>query len=113
MGAAAKRAGQTAIAVASNDALGEDAWFWLGAAAKRAGQTAIARDALIRFLKHYPSSSRAGEASALLGWILYDAGELETAKQRFEMAARDRVPKVKKSAARGLEAIKRKRAATE
>jgi TolA-binding protein len=62
-------------------------------------------------LKDFPTSARAGEASALLGWILYDAGELDAAQQRFETASRDRVPKVKESADRGLEAIKRKRSA--
>jgi hypothetical protein len=41
--------------------------------------------------------------------MLYDAGELDAAQQRFDLAARDRVPKVKESAERGLEAIKRKR----
>jgi TolA-binding protein len=99
----------SACKAAEKDALGEDACFWLGAAAKRAGQTSTAREALTRFLKTFPSSARAGEASALLGWMLYDAGELDAAQQRFDLAARDRVPKVKESAERGLEAIKRKR----
>lgn len=99
-----------ACTAAQNDALGEDACFWRGAAAKRAGQASTAREALTRFLETYPSSGRAGEASALLGWLLYDAGELDAAQQRFEVAARDRVPKVKESASRGVEAIKRKRA---
>ena len=117
-GIASLRAGDATAAVTSfasackaaeKDALGEDACFWLGAAAKRAGQTSTAREALTRFLKTYSSSARAGEASALLGWLLYDAGELDAAQQRFELAARDRVPKVKESAERGLEAITRKR----
>jgi TolA-binding protein len=99
----------SACMAAEKEALGEDACFWLGAAAKRAGQSSTAREALTRFLKTFPSSARAGEASALLGWLLYDAGELDDAQQRFELAARDRVPKVKESAERGLEAIKRKR----
>lgn len=99
-----------ACTAAQKDALGEDACFWRGAAAKRAGQASTAREALTRFLETYPSSGRAGEASALLGWLLYDAGELDAAQQRFEVAARDRVPKVKESASRGVEAIKRKRA---
>jgi hypothetical protein len=47
----------------------------------------------------------------LLGWILYDAGELDAATKRFERAANDSVPKVRESANRGLEAIKRKRVA--
>jgi len=90
-------------------ALAEDACFWVGAAARRAGQTAIARDALTRFLQRFPTSARAGEASALLGWILYESGDLTGAAQRFERAAGDRVPKVRESAAKGLQAIERKR----
>jgi TolA-binding protein len=108
--AAATTSFASACAAAQKDALGEDACFWVGAAAKRAGQTSTAREALTRFLAAYPSSGRAGEAAALLGWILYDAGELDAAKSRFELAARDRVPKVKESATKGLEAIKRKQA---
>ena len=109
--AAATRSFSSACTAAQKDALGEDACFWVGAAAKRAGQTATAREALTRFLSSYPSSARAGEAAALVGWILYDAGELDAAKARFELAARDRVPKVKASATKGLEAVKRKQVA--
>jgi TolA-binding protein len=108
---AATKSFASACKAAEKEALGEDACFWLGAAAKRAGQTSTAREALTRFLKTFPSSARAGEASALLGWLLYDARELDAAQQRFDLAARDRAPKVKESAERGLEAIKRKRSA--
>lgn len=110
--AAATRSFIAACAAAKYDALGEDACFWVGAAANRAGQSAIARDALIQFLAEFPSSARTGEASALLGWLLYNAGELDAAEPRFRQAAADRVPKVRESAERGLEAIQRKRAAT-
>jgi TolA-binding protein len=117
---AALRAGDAATATKSftaactaarGEALDEDACFWVGAAAKRAGDTATAREALTRFLSRFPASVRAGEAAALLGWILYDAGDLDGASQRFELAAKDRVQKVKESAQRGLEAVKRKRVA--
>ncbi|MEJ7598979.1 MAG: tetratricopeptide repeat protein [Kofleriaceae bacterium] len=92
-----------------SDALGEDACYWAGVAAKRAGQPAAARSALARFIERFPSSGRAGEASALLGWLLYDAGDLDAAERRFKRAASDRVPTVKSSAERGLEAIARRR----
>ena len=107
---AATRSFAAACTAARGEALDEDACFWVGAAAKRAGDTATARDALTRFTAAFPASARAGEASALLGWILYDAGDLDAAKARFEAAARDRVAKVKQSAQRGLEAIKRRAA---
>ncbi|MEO8705197.1 MAG: hypothetical protein ABI867_34445 [Kofleriaceae bacterium] len=117
-GVAALRAGDAAIATKSfaaactaarGNALAEDACFWFGAAAKRAGQTAVAREALTSFGQRFPTSGRAGEAAALLGWILYDAGELGAAEAKFRGAANDRVPKVKESAERGLAAITRKR----
>jgi hypothetical protein len=91
------------------DTLGEDACYWTGVAARRAGRTADARVALAAFVQRFPSSSRAGEASALLGWILYEAGELDAAERSFRRAASDRVPSVKASADKGLEAITRKR----
>ena len=109
--AAAAKSFEAACAAAKSDALGDDACFWVGAAANRAGQPTAARDALMRFLHQFPSSPRAGEASALLGWLLYDAGDLDRAEARFKVAAGDRVPKVRESAERGLEAIKRKRVA--
>lgn len=90
----------------------EDACYWTGVAAKRAGQAAVAREALTNFIARFPSSSRAAEASALLGWLLYDAGDLPAAEARFKQAAKDRAPKVRESADRGLEAIKRSRDAT-
>ncbi len=120
-GVAALRAGDAtratnafaaACAAAQADALGEDACFWVGAAAKRAGDTKAARVALTRYMQRFPSSTRAGEAAALLGWILYDVGELAAAESKFRAAANDRVPKVKDSAERGLKAIARKRGST-
>ena len=90
----------------------EDACYWTGVAAKRAGQAVVAREALTSFIARFPSSSRAAEASALLGWLLYDAGDLPAAEARFKQAAKDRAPKVRESADRGLEAIKRTRDAT-
>ncbi len=87
----------------------EDACYWTGVAAKRAGQTSAARDALAKFISAFPSSARAGEAAALLGWLLYDDGDLDGAERRFRTAAKDRVPSVRESADRGLTAIERRR----
>lgn len=107
---AAAKVFSTACNEALHEPLGEDACFWTGAAAKRAGDTATARTALEHFLKQFPTSPRASEAAALLGWLLYDAGELDAAEQDFHRAEHDRVPKVRDSAQRGLTAIQRKRA---
>jgi len=92
-----------------HDALGEDACFWVGATARRAGDPS-ARGALERFITEFPSSARVAEASALLGWLLYDAGDLDGAERRFQRAEHDRVPAVRDSAVRGLTAIARRRA---
>ena len=94
---------------AKGSAVAEDASFWEGIALARAGQSRKAIVALRRFAAAYPSSSRAGEAAAKLGWLLYDAGELDAAQRQFESAADNVVPKVQKSARDGLEAIARKR----
>jgi TolA-binding protein len=112
------RAGEPAAAATSFDvackkaihrAIGEDACFWAGVAARRAGEAGRARRYLSRFLRRYPKSSRAGEASALLGWILSDDGRFDDARRRFRAAASDRVPKVRRSAQTGLDAIDARR----
>lgn len=107
---AATKVFSTACTVALHEPIGEDACFWTGAAAKRAGDAATARVALEKFLKQFPTSPRATEASALLGWLLYDAGELDAAEKNFHRAEHDNVPKVRDSAQRGLTEIQRKRA---
>lgn len=99
----------TACGLAKHAALGDDACFWSGAAARRAGDTPAARSALAAFLHDFPGSARAPEAAALLGWIEYDAGELDAAEALFHRAEHDRVPQVRDSAQRGLTAIDRKR----
>ncbi len=90
---------------------GEDAHFRQGIALARSGQRARATEALREFVRAHPRSSRAGEASAKLGWLLYEAGKLDEAERSFEAAAADRVPQVKKSAQGGLEAVERRRKA--
>jgi TolA-binding protein len=106
--AGAQRSFASACERARKDALGQDACFWVGAAAKRAGDASAARTALTQFLAQFPGSARAGEAAALLGWILYDAGELDGAATLFHQAEHDRVPQVRDSASRGLTAIARR-----
>ncbi len=99
----------TAACNAASVALAEDACFWVGAAARRAGETIIARTALERFLQRFATSARAGEAAALLGWIVFEAGDLDRAERLFKQAVNDRVPSVRESATRGLSAVSRTR----
>ena len=98
-----------AACVASHSALADDACFWSGAAARRAGQSAAARRALEQFIARFPGSARAGEAAALLGWIVLEGGDAAEAERLFQRAASDRVPQVRDSAVRGLAAVARKR----
>jgi hypothetical protein len=107
--AGATAAFTTACRLAGGDSLAEDACFEMGATAKLAGRTAAARQALTSFLDRFPGSARVGEASALLGWLLFDAGELDAAERRFQRATHDPVPRVRASAAQGLEAIAQRR----
>lgn len=52
---------------------------------------------------------RARAKPRLLGWILFEADDLDGAERRFKQAANDRVPKVRESATRGITAIDRTR----
>lgn len=97
------------IACRSHAAIRQDACFWVAVAWKRAGRSSHARRGFSRFLERYPRAPRAGEARAVLGWMLFHKGKLTAAKRLFAKAAHDRVPAVRKSAVKGLEAIKRKR----
>jgi hypothetical protein len=98
----------TACVAALHTALGEDACFWAGAAAKRANDPTRARTAIDLFIASFPASSRVGEASAMLGWILLDAGDSRDAETAFHRAEQDRVPRVRDSAAKGLAALRAK-----
>ncbi|HET9987868.1 MAG TPA: hypothetical protein VFQ65_05095 [Kofleriaceae bacterium] len=98
-----------ACKAALHTALGDDACFWAAAAAKRANDPARARAALDVFIASFPASPRIGEASALLGWILLDAGDRSGAERAFHRAEQDRVPKIRDSAAKGLAALRAKR----
>jgi TolA-binding protein len=91
---------------AGRGAVAEDARYWEGVALARAGASRDAMVALRRFLTAHPSSPRAGEASARLGWLLLDAGELAAAERSFAAAAADRVPAVRRSASTGLEKLR-------
>jgi hypothetical protein len=101
----AAKAFERAAKAAPDDPMAEDAWFWRGAAQARYGTSS----GLTWFLKHYPRSPRVGEASAMLGWLLLDAGDLDGAEARFHAAEDDKVDSVRASAAKGLKAIAKRR----
>ncbi|HEY0838957.1 MAG TPA: tetratricopeptide repeat protein [Vulgatibacter sp.] len=94
-----------ALAMDPTDALAEDASFWRGVALVRAKASKEAMGALTAFLDAYPGSARAGETSALLGWILLEKGDVDGAEKRFRAAEADPVASVRASARKGLDAV--------
>jgi hypothetical protein len=100
---------QRASADAGDQPLVEDAWFWRAVCEARIPRKAAAKSSLAGFIDRFPHSSRMGEVSAMLGWILLEEGDLEGARRLFAAAADDRVSEVRRSARTGLDAIDRKR----
>jgi hypothetical protein len=84
------------------DAIVEDALFWRGVSLERADRPADARAVLLQFTARFPHSERIGEASAMLGWILLEAGDMDEARRAFERAENDKVDRVRASARSGL-----------
>lgn len=94
-----------AVALDPEGALAEDAAFWHAVALSRLGRDGEAEIALRSFLGDFAKSTRAGEASAMLGWLLVAKGELEEARERFTAAISDPSQGVQKSAREGLQAL--------
>jgi hypothetical protein len=89
------------------DAIVEDAVFWRGVSLVRAARPGEARAVLLRFTSRFPHSERVGEASAMLGWILLEAGDTDGARRAFERAQNDKVDRVRASARSGIARIGR------
>jgi TolA-binding protein len=96
------------VLLAPDGPLVEDASFWRAVALARGQRGAEARSAFRDFLDGFRSSPHAGEASAMLGWLLIDARSYDEAAQRFSVAARDTNPAVRRSARAGLDALARR-----
>jgi TolA-binding protein len=88
-------------------ALAEDARYWRAVALARGGHSAEARVAMSVFLELHPESTRAGEISAMLGWLLLDVHDHKGATRHFTDATTDPVPAVRSSARAGLSAVSR------
>jgi TolA-binding protein len=87
-------------------ALSEDASYWYAVAlarAKRGEAIAAFRD----LLSHYPRSTHAGEANAMLGWLLVEAKQPAEAERRFRAAIDDPKASVRDSARSGLATLRR------
>jgi TolA-binding protein len=93
------------LLLAPDSPLVEDASFWHAVALARGKRSAEALSAFRDFLDTYGRSARAGEASAMLGWILVDARDYDEAGRRFRAAVGDGNPAVARSARAGLDAL--------
>ena len=96
---------QRAIALAPDGALAEDATFWHAVAVARLHRSSDAIGAFRAFLDGFPTSTRAGEASAMLGWLLIEAHELDEARLRFRAAENDPNADARASAQKGLQVV--------
>jgi TolA-binding protein len=92
-------------AAKSRGSLQEDALFWQAMAWGRAQKQSESRAALESFLLQYPTSPRAGEAALALGWILFDAKDVEGARRWFKVAERDPSETVKQRAEDALQQL--------
>ena len=99
---------ERATAITTDQRMLEDATYWRGVALARAGEVGVARHVFTAFLTAYPASPRATEVSAMLGWILFERGDLAEAKVRFEAALKSPSLEVRESAAAGVQATTRR-----
>jgi tetratricopeptide (TPR) repeat protein len=91
--------------LAPDGSLVEDAAFWQAVALARGGRRTQAITAFRDFLDAHPRSPHAGEASAMLGWLLLDTGERAEAARHFRAAIGDPSKSVRASARSGLDAL--------
>jgi len=107
--ARAARGFSRVVLLAPDGPLVEDASFWHAVALARGKRGAEALSAFRDFLDSHAGSVRAGEASAMLGWILVDARDYDEAARRFTAAIDDAHPAVRDSAHAGLAALARRK----
>jgi TolA-binding protein len=86
---AAATALSTAIALAPDAPLAEDARYWHGVALARAGRDADARRALDDFLTRHPDSAWAGRAALIIAAALTRTGDPRAARPYLERALAD------------------------
>lgn len=98
-----------AATAAEQRPIAEDAWYWHAVSLGRAGRSEDAMRALRGFLTRHPRTTRSGEVSCMLGWLLYKAGRIDEAAACFRSAEKDRAPEVRESARLGLAATSARR----
>jgi hypothetical protein len=95
---------ERSAALAPTAPLAEDARYWRAVALVRAGQRGRGRAAMEEYLQRHGGSPRAGEVSAMLGWLLLEGRECAAARTRFSQAADDHAASTRQSAREGLAA---------
>ena len=93
------------LATAPTGSLADDARFWHAVALARGHAAGPAIAAFRELVDQHPGSIHAGEASAMLGWLLVDAKRLDEARERFTAAINDPSSKVRASAQAGIDAL--------
>jgi TolA-binding protein len=83
--------------------ISEEACYWAAVARLRSGDRRGATIAFASILTRWPQSTRVGEASVALGWLLLERGDRSGARTRFAAAINDSSPSVRAAARRGLE----------
>ncbi|CAN5907431.1 hypothetical protein BH11MYX2_BH11MYX2_27010 [soil metagenome] len=94
-----------ALVLSPDGALAQDATFWRVVALARLHRSVDAITAFRSFIDTFPASTRVGEASAMLGWLLIDANELDEARRLFHAAEHDTNAAARDSAVQGLAAL--------
>jgi TolA-binding protein len=102
---AAATALATAITLAPDAPLAEDARYWHGVALARAGRDAEARRALDEFLARHPDSAWAGRAALIIATSLTRTGDPRAARPYLERALADPDAGVRASARAALAAL--------
>jgi tetratricopeptide (TPR) repeat protein len=93
------------LILADKSPIAEDASFWSAVCHAKTHDDRKARTGFESFLQTFPSSPRAGEASAMLGWTLIRLGDLRQARFRFSTAEHDASARVRDSARLGMAAL--------
>ena len=78
-----------AAADAGDSPLAADSRYYQAVALVKAKRGPEAERALVQFLDHAPTSIRRGRAAMMLGRLLADRGDAKTARDWFEVAAKD------------------------
>ncbi len=98
---------EISIAADPSSSISKDARYWHAVAVAKKGRGDDAAKALSAFIKLYPRGSRSLRASVILGWILFEKGQLSLARSHFNRGVKSGTKAVAKSARDGLEAIEK------